>query len=539
MTKSNKITIVVAFVWGIVCFLFFQFFYPYHLFHREQMQLFLLDSGYLFSYFEKPAWFACLAGDFLTQFFYYIGGGAITVTAVLLLLIITGYWAIRKICSNWIAFLVILIIATWEAFRNTGVCYPLSSSVALIGGFLIAGIGLSLKVRQTLKVLLNLFLLIIAYWLFGYGMFISLIFIIIGELRGRFKFVALLYFLILILPVLGRSYYLLTISQAYKYPMNSFWNFPDMQKETILAMDIEAGWGNWNKVLEKTQKADLKNKNATYFYNLASNRLNRLPENLMKYYQPGAYGLFLKLSPKSSVQSILFSNEAWFCAGDMTMAEHATMLGQIFSYNHRSSRMVKRLAEINLINGENEATGKYLTMLEHTLCYKKWAKSRRPENQSEALRKWINRKKRFCSSVDTLRINNDVVTSLRNLLNHNPENKAAYDYLLCFHLLTKNIAGFFSDYNTYLKPQGIVPCRLYSEALLIKLAQQNATPEIYASYNLNKSVVNDFWKYTGLYEKSDTEALKKNYKETYWFYYHFATMKERTKLNVQSSKKDD
>lgn len=42
---------------------------PYHLFHREQTQLFLLATEPLAGYLRHPAALARLSGDFLTQFF--------------------------------------------------------------------------------------------------------------------------------------------------------------------------------------------------------------------------------------------------------------------------------------------------------------------------------------------------------------------------------------------------------------------------------------------------------------------------------------
>ena len=52
----------------------------------------------------------------------------------------------------------------------------------------------------------------------------------------------------------------------------------------------------------------------------------------------------------------------------MTMAEHASLLSMIFSPQNKSVRMVQRLAEINLINGDNEAARKISAYpLEHTL----------------------------------------------------------------------------------------------------------------------------------------------------------------------------
>jgi hypothetical protein len=57
-------------MFAILCIAFFQFFYPYHLFIKEQLQLFLFTSEYFISYLSKPASLASYLGDFFTQFFY-------------------------------------------------------------------------------------------------------------------------------------------------------------------------------------------------------------------------------------------------------------------------------------------------------------------------------------------------------------------------------------------------------------------------------------------------------------------------------------
>ena len=56
-------------VGALALFLFFFKLLPYHLFHREQTQLFLYASEALTEYLKHPAALAGLLGDFLTQFF--------------------------------------------------------------------------------------------------------------------------------------------------------------------------------------------------------------------------------------------------------------------------------------------------------------------------------------------------------------------------------------------------------------------------------------------------------------------------------------
>lgn len=69
---------------AIASFVFFQFFYPYHLFYQEQNQLFLFSWDYITTYLDKPGWLACLTGDFLTQFYYYRFAGPTILTLSIL-----------------------------------------------------------------------------------------------------------------------------------------------------------------------------------------------------------------------------------------------------------------------------------------------------------------------------------------------------------------------------------------------------------------------------------------------------------------------
>ncbi|MBQ2193284.1 MAG: hypothetical protein II403_05075, partial [Prevotella sp.] len=78
-------------IWAIACFVFFQFYYPYHFFYKEQNQLFLMTSDWLRTYFEESGWLANMVGEFLTLFYYYLFAGATILTTVLTLLCVTLY----------------------------------------------------------------------------------------------------------------------------------------------------------------------------------------------------------------------------------------------------------------------------------------------------------------------------------------------------------------------------------------------------------------------------------------------------------------
>ncbi len=226
---------------------------------------------------------------------------------------------------------------------------------------------------------------------------------------------------------------------------------------------------------------------------------------------------------------IFFSSDVFFHLGDMNMAQHSAMLGMIFSPKHRSTRMVKRLAEINLVNGDTTATYKYLRLLDATLFHKRWAKEH--EDMLTAINvddyPWLKRKRELIPTRDTLRLAAEYPTSLKILIESNPDNSYALNYLLCFYLLNKDLPMFSNAYDIWCKEKPLYQSRLYHEALLIKLAITKASQKELETYNIPERTMMDFMDYTRIYEQSNgnLEMLREKYASSYWFYYHFAQIK--------------
>jgi len=195
----------------------------------------------------------------------------------------------------------------------------------------------------------------------------------------------------------------------------------------------------------------------------------------------------------------------------------------IFSQNHRSSRLTKRLAEIHIAIGDAPAAGKYLGLLEKTLFYRKWAGEHRELLQATDIPLREN-----IPSVDTVRLADDYVNALEILLQSNPDNKMALDYLLCTHILRKDIPAFREAYDKWVTLEAETVPAVYSQALIVSLYREGASNEMLQKYGIPGSVINHFMEYTNAYEKSngDPAPLQEVYGNTFWFYYHFATLQQ-------------
>lgn len=462
---------------GVVSF-FFRIL-PYHLFHREQTQLFLLATEPLAGYLRHPAALARLSGDFLTQFFYYEGGGPTIMAVVLLLWGVVVFRLLAPYMGRW-AWIPTVLAVAWEAGRQCGLSYPLSGTIALTG---IGGILLLCRscMRRSWKSGLPVSILAVlsGYWLFG-----------CGDWSSR------------------------------------WYNMPDLGREYLLALDSEMYFGRSEKVRKLLAEGEYRSPFTAYYYNLLNAQQNRLPDWLMDGYQPASQGLFLPVAPHSTYLTIYAANEVWFALGDMTMAEHAAILGMIFSPHHTGARAVKRLAEINLVNGDEAAAMKYLRLLQKTMCYRDWAERRIPGKQTAEVCQWLERKRLLLPATDTLRSSANIPLSLRHLLRNNPDNVLACDYLLCFDLLNKDIGAFARDYQEFAAHR--IPSRLYAEGLLVYLAGNKSPLDEVRKWNIPPQVLDEFGDYTRLYEANggNGASLQAKYGKTYWFYFHYATMKK-------------
>lgn len=530
--REIGILVITGGIFAVCCFSFFQFVLPYHLFFKEQIQLFLLTAEYFISYFGKPGWLACYMGDFLTQFFYLRGGGATILTIVLLIEWVILVQVLRRFGLKGKAPLVALIPVLIEWLLHCELYYTLSVSIAVIL-VLFFFLLYSLINNKWGTWVYGIITLPVLYIIAGAPFFLFPVLVCCYEISQ--KRIRLLYWLILVavaglFPFIMKQVYLLTTKQAYRYPLTTLKvNGINLKREKILALASESYFENWKKVYELADEYRLPNALVSYYTNISLSKRNELPDKLLEYYQPFSEGLFLQVGPNSNWIDIFFSSDVFFHVGDMNMAQHSAMLGMIFSPNHRSSRMVKRLAEINLVNSDSTATRKYLRMLDATLFHQKWALEHEKiltGNMEDY--PWLKTKRMQIPAWDTIRLSSDYPTSLNVLIESNPDNSYALDYLLCFYLLNKDVQSFSKTYDKWCKGKKR-QSKLYNEALLIKLAATKATQKEVAGYAIPAEMIKDFTEYTRIYEQSgaDLEQLRERFGKTYWFYYHFARMEKK------------
>lgn len=518
--------------WAIVCFVFFQYCYPYHFFYKEQNQIFLLSWDYIDSYFDKPAWIARLIGDFLTQFYYYLYTGAIILVCSLLLMGDLLRRAFQRIGFGMSAFWIAIVVMTIEAICHFNVDFGLSSTYSIIGGAAIYILGSFMLDKKVWIAIMGIVIAsFVSYWMFGYGIWVFYLLLVLHVIRRYRKKKCYRYTIYLLLPMLSfsfiftfsRSFYLLSTRDMIIYPGIGKLSKPNFRLENYLAMDNEYYFGNYGRVIKRAHQIKERTPEINFYYNLALAQQGLLPDSLLSL-QPTDMGTFYRINSETSMTVIKMMNELYYLLGDMTFAERAAMMANVFSPENRNVRMMKRLAEANLVNKDTTAAMKYLRILEKTIIYHRWAEEYIPSTQSSTVKKEIANKQRFLNKKDTIRLSDDSRFIMVNLLNTNPKNTIALDYLLCSDLLLKDIRHFKDDYDRYCLSQHLPQIKdIYQQASMIYLQGTHADETEWRKYIVNTHLINDLRVYNT--NRNNMKVLSR-YKNTYWYYFDFAKFKQ-------------
>ena len=289
---------------------------------------------------------------------------------------------------------------------------------------------------------------------------------------------------------------------------------PDLILEKDFAVDCEYYFGNYDKVIQMVEGSDRWTDQMLFFYNLSQARRGELPDHLMKF-TPNYLGTFEKIGPDTPMQTIRNMNELYWALGDMTFTERAAMMTNVFSADNRNVRMMRRLAECNIVSGDTLAAEKYLRILDKTLVYRRWADYVRQNGKDI-----YQRKMQMVNRRDTITISDNAHFLMMQLLDTNPDNIVALDYILCSTLLLKDITNFKRDYDRYCIETGKPRLKpLYQEALCIWLAGTDATQEEWQSYIKMGDVMKRFVDY-------NNQRGNPRFKGTYWYYFDKAEAPE-------------
>lgn len=407
---------------------FWAFIHPEALVYQEQLQMFLFDKEYLLERIFLPGGFARYMAEFLGQFYNNPYLGAV-VLSVLYLIVQQLVWITarphskNRLVGSMLSFVPVLVL--WYAMGDENlkltfvvalvlallamssypdakskVCRLLHVAVAVPLLFCLAGPVVLMYVAYVLisDVLINRDLngkihwqpVLYATFFFALGMAVVpcpsyRLFYGINYYVQIDQFPALLYMVmaasLLVLLIIrympelqgkaerwaiGGMGCALVAAMLILVPLGY-----DQNKYDVFEYDYLVRTMKWEKIVEKAEKTEAKSPLSAASYNLALGKIGQM-ERAMQFRQNGWSGAFPQFNKNYIVS--LMSSEVYWHLGLVNSAQRLMFEAmESIPDNNKSSRIVRRLAETNLVNGQYEVARKYLLLLQKTMFYRKWA----------------------------------------------------------------------------------------------------------------------------------------------------------------------
>ena len=223
----------------------------------------------------------------------------------------------------------------------------------------------------------------------------------------------------------------------------------DAMTYDLIDYDFLVRTEQWDKIIEKAEKKPATTPLSVSCVNLALSQKGQLADRLFEFYQNGGEGLFPTFT--RDMISPVSTAEIFFRLGMVNDAERYMFEAQEAIPNYRkSARLTRRIIECEIINGNYQVAAKLLRRLQKTLFYSNWA------NQTMALlgnEKAINRhpvygklRKYREKKQDFLFSDQEMDQMLGLLFLNDNHNKMAYEYLVCYELLQRDMEKFMQYY---------------------------------------------------------------------------------------------
>ena len=278
----------------------------------------------------------------------------------------------------------------------------------------------------------------------------------------------------------------------------------------------------WNKIIEKAEKKPTTTPLGVSCVNLALSQTGQLPDRLFEFYQNGGEGLFPAFN--RDMTSPVPTSEIFYRLGMVNDAERFMFEAQEAIPNYRkSSRLTRRIAECELINGNYKVAAKLLRRLEKTVFYRDWAEQTMALLGNEKainhhpiygkLRKYREKKQDFLFS------DREMDQMLGLLFLNDKTNKMAYEYLMCYELLQRDFNKFmqyyplgrFVDYDH-------IP-RSFQEILIGNWMKTHSDPRT-IPYSVDAQTVNNTLNFIQIYMQNpkDPQLSQQPYVSNAWYY---------------------
>lgn len=565
---------------GSGIFLFYLLVYSHYLYFQEQNQMFLFTTDYLLDRIAHPGGFCEYLSSFFIQFYIHSWLGAFIIALLLVVLqrLVLFLFHKLEVARLFDALSVIPCLLYWALLCNEN--YMLTVLIAQLF-VLLAGIIYANTSRVNIRIaywVIGLVLLYIVaggiYWIYGI-LVILLEIIYFKQLSngGKIAFALIGICVIIVLPLISK--YIFTMP----YPLELLWRgvgyyrfvtifppvlfvvwsttvcFPfimnmcsqcriknqllvtilliigtcgigsllvyatcDKRREAELKYDYYLRYSLWNRIMKESQKSLPTTPFEMIITNLSLAQTGRMGDYMFHYPENNLETL---LPPFNQDFKFSFAiADIYYHLGLTNIAQRLTFEGmESIPDAQKSSRAIKRLAETNLINGSIEVAYKYMRLLERTIFYRVWAKNELSGEKEVLVESGWRKMKTMKPENDFLFSENRTMAMLESLINKNPNNRIACEYLLAYTLLKRDLRNFMDSLPLMKRwYNNRIPVH-YQEALMLVCFFDSNQENLLQSH-ISMEIVNRFKRFMQIYQQNPKDERLKDFSNTFWHYYY-------------------
>ncbi|MCD8193424.1 MAG: DUF6057 family protein, partial [Tannerellaceae bacterium] len=488
-----KLTLCWIFLF-IVLAAFLEWARAYHFFFVEQFQLFQLTGSYLIEKVSLPGGLALWLSEWLVQYFIVPLAGPLIVAGLLTAIGILTRAILKRMAPGFSCPACYLLPGTFLLFLHFDFNYLTQGTAAYI--IMLAALWLTLLVQRDLvRLVTGLVVTPLLFWVAGPIVFLyaicwslyellnrtskgwlsllacaevlfagvtsfywgfvgeyRLIFLPDGYYQPQMHPKLIIYFAWICLPLLVLGAMVLRKQQ---FPAGKikrvffgflqvavitcllyigYHQYGDSRSSYLKKIDYYARQGQWDKVIES---AGSLSDNYLYlcYLNMALAAKGQLAEKMFHYDQANVSGLAVVWN-KSVQVSILLSDIA-FVIGHTATAQNMAFEAYVSSLGEGNPRMLMRLVQTNLVQGAYPVAGKYITILENTRFYRKWATGQRKflyNDKAVEADPVLGRLKASLPHPDNnqLSLVGGLFVDLEDLISSNPSTRVPVDFMGAF-----------------------------------------------------------------------------------------------------------
>ncbi len=583
ISKQKEDWFIIAFFF-LLAFVYFFFFASHILFFQEQQYLFVYTSEYFDEFFVRPGGLLDLSGKFLTQFYYSRLAGSLILAITLTLPGIMLLHVNRHIKLNPVSAFPLMIIPScllliMQTHYYHMMLYNLGFLLILIYFLLFV-----LSERKISRIVLTVFFPAFFYFSGAYAVISAILILIytLFYLKGPERYYLPLIMLLaaLVSALLFKQMLLLQgYTQLALFPL-PFINdpthkilfrilvayiifypaicrftgriksagrkpevvrvFPAALILFISVIMLIAGYNSqnarvinleklifnekWQEAIAYQEKHPSRNLIGQYFYNIALSETDQLCKRL--FYGPQDFGTGSLILPWSS-EYLNWGSFAFYTTGLVNEAQRWAY-EEMVVYGRRPQNM-KMLIKTGLLTGNYRLAGKYAEILNKSLFYKRWSERYGKMAEDTLLIRLdpeLGEKLLLIQKSDFFIYLESPEQNLPLLVNENPQNREAFEYMMSWLLLGKEVEILVNNIRLMGRMGYTTIPRHIEEAIMIYFNSQKKLPDMGGLTVSNETRIrfdNYFASYVTARQNPATlkEKMQEQFSDTFWYYFHF------------------